>query len=77
MGQMGAEVPVPFAPLRVGHPLLIIELKDRSEYISALKQIRAEGSDEYLITFFFKTAIERMKNELSQKQKNSLPMMFF
>ena len=66
-----------FILLRSGHPLLIIELQDRSEYISALKQIRTEGSDEYLIAFFFKTAIGRMKNELSQKQKNSLPMMFF
>ena len=54
-----------FILLRAGHPLLIIELKDRSEYISALKQIRTEGSDEYLIAFFFKTAIGRMKNELS------------
>ena len=66
-----------FILLRAGHPLLIIELQDRSEYISALKQIRTEGSDEYLIEFFFKTAIGRMKNELSQKRKNSLPMMFF
>ena len=66
-----------FILLRAGHPLLIIELKDRSECISALKQIRTEGSDEYLIAFFFKTAIGRMKDELSQKRKNSLPMMFF
>ena len=66
-----------FILLRADHPLLIIELKDRSEYISALKQIRTEGSDEYLIAFFFKTAIGRMKDELSQKRKNSLPMMFF
>ena len=66
-----------FILLRAGHPLLIIELKDRSEYIFALKQIRTEGSDEYLIAFFFKTAIGRMKDELSQKRKNSLPMMFF
>ncbi len=66
-----------FILLRAGHPLLIIELKDRSEYISALKQIRTEGSDEYLIEFFFKTAIGRMKNELCQKRKNFLRMMFF
>ena len=66
-----------FILLRAGHPLLIIEFKDRSEYISALKQIRTKGSDEYLIAFFFKTAIKRMKNELSQKRKNSLPMTFF
>ena len=56
---------------------IIVADADRSEYISALKQIRTEGSDEYLIEFFFKTAIGRMKNELSQKRKNSLPMMFF
>ena len=62
---------------RAGHPLLIIELKDRAEYISALKMIRTEGTDEHLAAFFFKTAIARMKNELQQKQRNSLPMMFF
>jgi len=36
-----------------------------------------EGSDEYLVTFFFKTAIDRMKNELAQKKKNTLPIIFF
>ena len=66
-----------FLLLRAGHPLLIIELKDRGAYISALKQIRSEGTDEYLVTFFFKAAIERMKSELAQKRKNSLPTMFF
>ena len=55
----------------------IIKLEDRSAYISALKQIRTEGSDEFLVTFFFKTAIERMKSELAQKKKNTLPTMFF
>ena len=62
---------------RAGHPLLIIELKDRTEYISALKMIRTEGTDEHLAAFFFKAATARMKNELQQKQRNSLPMMFF
>lgn len=57
--------------------MLIIKLEDRSAYISALKQIRTEGSDEFLVTFFFKTAIERMKSELAQKKKNTLPTMFF
>jgi len=66
-----------FILLRAGHPLLIIKLEDRSEYISALKQIRTEGSDEFLIAFFLKTAINRMKSELEQKRKNSLPTMFF
>ena len=66
-----------FILLRAGHPLLIIKLEDRAEYISALKLIRAEGTDEHLIAFFLKTAINRMKDELSQKRKNTLPMMFF
>jgi len=66
-----------FILLRAGHPLLIVKLKDRSGYISALKQIWTEGSDEFLIAFFFKTAITRMKSELAQKRKNTLPTMFF
>ena len=66
-----------FILLQADHPLLIIKLEDRSAYISALKQIRTEGTDEYLVTFFFKTAIARMKDELSQKRKNSLPTIFF
>ena len=66
-----------FILLRANHPLLIVRLEDRAAYISALKQIRTEGTDEHLIAFFFKTAITRMKGELSQKQKNSLPMLFF
>ena len=66
-----------FILLRAGHPLLIIKLDDRSEYISTLKQIRTEGTDEHLVAFFFKTAINRMNSELAQKRKNALPMMFF
>lgn len=66
-----------FILLQAGHPLLIIKLEDRGAYISALKQIRTEGTDEHLIAFFFDTAIARMKSELSQKRKNSLPTMFF
>ena len=66
-----------FILLRAGHPLLIIRLEDRSEYISALKQIRAEGTDEHLVDFFFKVAINRMKSELAQKRKNTLPIRFF
>ena len=66
-----------FILLRAAHPLLIIKLSDRSEYISALKLIRKEGTDDHLVSFFFKTAIDRMKDELSQKRKNTLPTMFF
>lgn len=66
-----------FILLRVGHPLLIVRLDDRASYISALKQIRTEGKDEFLISFFFKAAISRMKSEMAQKKKNSLPTLFF
>ena len=66
-----------FILLKANHPLLIIKLEDRAEYIAALKMIRTEGTDEHLVAFFFKTAIARMKSELSQKRKNSLPTMFF
>lgn len=63
--------------LHAGHPLLIIDLKDRAEYIEALRQIRREGTDEFLVTFFFRAATERMKNELSQKRNNTGLGMFF
>ena len=66
-----------FLLLRAGHPLLVIKLEDRAAYISALKQIRTDGTDVYLVDFFFKTAISQMRSELSQKRRNSLPMMFF
>ena len=66
-----------FILLQAGHPLLIIRLEDRAAYISALKQIRQEGTDEHLTAFFFKTAIERMKGEMQQKHLNTLPMLFF
>lgn len=66
-----------FILLRADHPLLIVKLEDRSAYISALKRIRTEGTDEFLVSFFFQAAIKRMKDELTQKRKNSLPVMFF
>ena len=66
-----------FILLQAGHPLLIIRLEDRPAYIAALKQISTEGTDEYLVEFFFKTAISRMKDEMAQKRKHSLPMVFF
>ena len=66
-----------FILLRAGHPLLIVKLEDRAAYISSLKQIRTECTDEHLIAFFFKTAISRMQDELSQKLKLTRPMLFF
>ena len=63
--------------LRAGHPLLIVKLEDRGAYISALKQIRTDGTDVHLLSLFFKTASSRMQDELSQKRKLTLPMIFF
>ena len=57
--------------LRAGHPLVIINVKDRAAYINALRQIRGEGTDEFLISFFFQTAISRMEEELAQKRNNT------
>ena len=66
-----------FILMRAGHPLLIIDVKDRQAYISALKQIRSEGTDEHLVAFFFQTAIGRMESELTQKLRNTRPVFFF
>ena len=66
-----------FILLRVGHPLLIITLDDRADYIQALRQVRTEGTDEYLVAFFFRVAIGRMNSEIGQKKRNSHPVMFF
>lgn len=57
--------------LRAGHPLLIIEMKDRERSITALKQIRSEGTDEHLISFFISVATARMQAELDQKRRNT------
>ena len=57
--------------LHAGHPLIIIDIKDRAAYIDALRKIRSEGTDEYLISFFFAAATSRMENELAQKNKNT------
>lgn len=42
-----------------------------------MTQIRTERTDEFLISFFFKSAIERMKSEMAQKKKSVLPLVFF
>ena len=65
-----------FLLLRAGHPMLIIELRDRSAYIAALKQIRTEETDEHLVSFFFQKAIERMEAELAEKRQQTLPPLF-
>ena len=50
---------------------------DRQDYILSLKQIREEGTDEYLVAFFFRVAISRMNDELLQKESNSRHTFMF
>lgn len=57
--------------LHCGHPLIIIDIKDRAAYIDSLRKIRSEGTDEYLISFFFAAITNRMESELQQKRKNT------
>lgn len=57
--------------MHCGHPLIIIDIKDRAAYIDALRKIRSEGTDEYLISFFFASITSRMESELEQKNKNT------
>jgi Fic family protein len=66
-----------FILLRAGHPLLIIDIADRAEYINALRMIRTEGTDEYLVSFFFKMAAKRMHAEMEQKSTNTRGMLNF
>lgn len=63
--------------LRSGHPLLIIPSEAREEYISALRMIRTEATDEHLVRFFFKMAMRRMEDELKQKAVNTKRFMTF
>ena len=66
-----------FILLHFGLPELIIRREERQEYIGALKQIRIETTDEYLVSFFFETAIKYMKSEIGQKGKAGVPVFFF
>lgn len=61
---------------KTGHPIIIIPQQDKQGYIDALRAIRTEGTDEYLVSYFFRTAINRMTDELSQKKKQSRPKTF-
>lgn len=66
-----------FILLHFGLPELIIRKEDREEYIGALKQIRKENTDEYLIRFFLKAAIWQMKHEIEQKHKANRTLFIF
>lgn len=61
---------------KAGHPIVIITQESKSEYINALRFIRTERTDEHLISFFFQTAIKRMKQEMDDKNKQSQFLSF-
>lgn len=63
--------------MRAGHPIVIIKKSDSQDYIMCLKQIRQERTDEYLVGFFFRVAINRMNDELLQKECNGRPCFLF
>ena len=66
-----------FILLQFGLPELVIRKEDRQQYIDALRAKRTEGTDEFLIAFFFKAANKQMQDELNQKKNGSRPMLFF
>lgn len=57
-----------FILLKKEQPMLIIPREQREEYIAALKQIKKEHTDEYLIDFFFQTSMARMNQEIAEKK---------
>lgn len=63
--------------LRFDQPIVIIRVEDKAEYIECLK-LFARESKEYLISFFYKVAIRRLRTEIEAKQRNTtLFSMFF
>lgn len=61
-----------FILLRAGYPMFVIKSELKETYLTALRMIRKEGSDEHLIHLFFDCAIAGMKEALSEKQTNSM-----
>lgn len=66
-----------FILLQYHLPELIILKEDRQQYIAALRAKRTEGTDEHLVTFFFRAAVKQMQAALDQKKSNSRTMLFF
>ena len=61
-----------------GRPIVIIPQECKGAYSDDLRCIRTEGTDEYLIDFFFQTAIQRMQREIDEKKRQNLykPFLF-
>lgn len=54
---VGQGVPVKLDDIGTFYPTAQNEKGGRAAYISALKQIRIDGTDEHLVAFFIKTAV--------------------
>ena len=61
---------------KAGHPIVIITQESKDEYINALRFIRTERTDEHLISFFFQTAIRRMREEIDEKKRQCIVFPF-
>lgn len=61
---------------KMGHPIVIITQESKEEYINALRFIRIERTDEHLVSFFFQTALNRMRHEIEEKKKQSRIISF-
>jgi len=55
--------------LSMGHPMVIIPLEHKAEYIKALQLYKKEHSVEFIEHFFLSTAIARMEHEMQEKQQ--------
>ncbi|MCF0190489.1 MAG: Fic family protein [Marinilabiliaceae bacterium] len=57
--------------LKMKCPMMIIDSANRQEYIDSLNLIRKEGTDEFLIHFFFKCATAQMEKDIAEyKSRN-------
>ena len=62
--------------LQAGHPVLIITRESKEEYIRALKLFHRDSA-EFLVSFFYQSAMRRMENEIKGKEKNTRRSMTF
>jgi len=55
--------------LSMGHPMVIIPMEHKAEYIKALQLYKKEHSVEFIEHFFLSSAIARMEHEIQEKQQ--------
>jgi len=60
-----------FILAKAGEPLIIIEVKQKPEYIDALKFSHKHNALNVISSFFIKTSINRMKQEMQQASQNA------